>query len=594
MNNSQVSPGNKPKIRRGLVLEGGGAKGAWQFGALQALDEAGIKFDYVAGTSVGALNGALWASGRLDIGEDLWGALSSSKVFKFRLFHSPMFLIGLFARIFYAYVKGFISPKDAPLSVRIFLYGLMSLPTILATTYLLFVLIRFFIAAAPHNELWRLLLLAALLALPLAGLVISRIEKGRKQYFFYASLFAPVGILVHLVRYVNGDPEIHLRGQSPLANTVTNRALLSDAIFNTMLEVPIFFWILGGTPFVVFCIAKFLRQLNTSIFSVAPLEVIIKKLLATGFKIPLFATVAREIDKYFDPDDPQYRYDSDTGYSTATPRSTITPVYLEVNNLSQEDQLNTLLATSALPLGITPRRKGRHAVSPEELIAVLEAEAKEYSKLLLSRTFAIGSHTPKVFLIDGGVVDNRPWYPFIEDKPCDQIVIVGCNPVKDLKESKMREEWTERNRLLRIVKSSLQYDERNNDIIFEQERGPVSGDKFIVEKDGVVTRHEQQVVWDFKPVKGGNVEGIKNNPPRIFSRGGGPANWPQVVVIAPDSKLGTFLTGTLNFSSQVAKNRMGEGYEKARGIIADPTLLAPSSRTDAQQMEVPSSLEKPQ
>jgi predicted acylesterase/phospholipase RssA len=52
--------------------EGGGAKGAWQFGALEALDEAGIKFDYVAGTSVGALNGALWAAGRLDLGRELW------------------------------------------------------------------------------------------------------------------------------------------------------------------------------------------------------------------------------------------------------------------------------------------------------------------------------------------------------------------------------------------------------------------------------------------------------------------------------------------------------------------------------------------
>ena len=43
----------------GLVLDGGGARGAYQIGAWKALKEAGIKIAAVAGTSVGALNGAL-------------------------------------------------------------------------------------------------------------------------------------------------------------------------------------------------------------------------------------------------------------------------------------------------------------------------------------------------------------------------------------------------------------------------------------------------------------------------------------------------------------------------------------------------------
>ncbi|MBQ7895822.1 MAG: patatin-like phospholipase family protein, partial [Oscillospiraceae bacterium] len=42
-----------------LALEGGGAKGAYQIGVWQALREAGIKIKAVAGTSVGALNGAM-------------------------------------------------------------------------------------------------------------------------------------------------------------------------------------------------------------------------------------------------------------------------------------------------------------------------------------------------------------------------------------------------------------------------------------------------------------------------------------------------------------------------------------------------------
>ena len=38
----------------GIVLEGGGARGAYQIGVWKALREAGMKIKGVAGTSVGA------------------------------------------------------------------------------------------------------------------------------------------------------------------------------------------------------------------------------------------------------------------------------------------------------------------------------------------------------------------------------------------------------------------------------------------------------------------------------------------------------------------------------------------------------------
>lgn len=50
-----------PKV--GLVLSGGGAKGLAHIGALKIIDEAGIKVDYIGGTSMGAIVGALYASG---------------------------------------------------------------------------------------------------------------------------------------------------------------------------------------------------------------------------------------------------------------------------------------------------------------------------------------------------------------------------------------------------------------------------------------------------------------------------------------------------------------------------------------------------
>ena len=43
----------------GLVLSGGGAKGAYQVGVLRGLLELGASIDMVAGASIGALNGAV-------------------------------------------------------------------------------------------------------------------------------------------------------------------------------------------------------------------------------------------------------------------------------------------------------------------------------------------------------------------------------------------------------------------------------------------------------------------------------------------------------------------------------------------------------
>ena len=43
---------------RGLLLSGGAARGAFQAGVVAALDRAGLRFDAIVGTSVGAVNGA--------------------------------------------------------------------------------------------------------------------------------------------------------------------------------------------------------------------------------------------------------------------------------------------------------------------------------------------------------------------------------------------------------------------------------------------------------------------------------------------------------------------------------------------------------
>lgn len=52
---------NRKKI--GLILSGGGGRGAAHVGVLKTLEKENIKIDYIVGTSVGALIGGLYASG---------------------------------------------------------------------------------------------------------------------------------------------------------------------------------------------------------------------------------------------------------------------------------------------------------------------------------------------------------------------------------------------------------------------------------------------------------------------------------------------------------------------------------------------------
>ena len=60
-NNQRYKPLDRPTVA--VVLSGGGAKGIAHIGVLQALEEHGIPIDYIAGTSIGAIVGGLYAAG---------------------------------------------------------------------------------------------------------------------------------------------------------------------------------------------------------------------------------------------------------------------------------------------------------------------------------------------------------------------------------------------------------------------------------------------------------------------------------------------------------------------------------------------------
>ncbi len=63
-----------------IALEGGGAKGAFEIGVWKALEEAGVRYNAVSGTSVGALNGALMVMRDLPRAIEAWSNIRLSKV----------------------------------------------------------------------------------------------------------------------------------------------------------------------------------------------------------------------------------------------------------------------------------------------------------------------------------------------------------------------------------------------------------------------------------------------------------------------------------------------------------------------------------
>ena len=64
----------------GLVLEGGGTKGAYHIGAYKAIVELGIDVGCIVGSSIGAVNGALFAQGDWEQAERIWDNICANDV----------------------------------------------------------------------------------------------------------------------------------------------------------------------------------------------------------------------------------------------------------------------------------------------------------------------------------------------------------------------------------------------------------------------------------------------------------------------------------------------------------------------------------
>lgn len=123
---------DKP-IRRGLVIQGGGAKGAFALGCLKAFKENQIEFVAVAGTSAGALCAIIWSADKVEEGisacldtthANFFGAQPEGCLWRY------FKIVSIAGRQFYCYFRG-IEPQGEPKPRRDIicsvLVGLMSL-----------------------------------------------------------------------------------------------------------------------------------------------------------------------------------------------------------------------------------------------------------------------------------------------------------------------------------------------------------------------------------------------------------------------------------------------------------------------------------
>jgi NTE family protein len=76
-----TEPERNPESGIALALGGGAARGWAHIGVLRALDEAGIRINMIAGTSIGALVGGCYLAGKLDALEEFARSLTKRRIF---------------------------------------------------------------------------------------------------------------------------------------------------------------------------------------------------------------------------------------------------------------------------------------------------------------------------------------------------------------------------------------------------------------------------------------------------------------------------------------------------------------------------------
>lgn len=317
----------QPSPRRGLVIVGGGALGAYSFGCLKAFEEAGLVFQVVAGTSAGSLNAVIWSTGELRKGEQLWSRMSPETTYDLipALKRLPSVLrhgatvAMLFVGAVAARARGHsVKGLDRPLAI------IVSALFAGAATFCW----RFTGAIYPG---WVIGLVGGLLAYLQ---IMGRRSSGLMLPFLV------MGVSFALL------PQIPwLEHQQGFPGKAWTFGLLIGGAFLGLVA--------GGVAEMLFAL------LEGSAFSSGPLAKTVGEFLRESrMNLPTYVTVA-VARALFDPDRPTYSdFSSEPGMPPVNPQPTFVnhwvPKYIRIDTLTSNQTVLALLASAALPFGIVP------------------------------------------------------------------------------------------------------------------------------------------------------------------------------------------------------------------------------------------------
>jgi Patatin-like phospholipase len=455
------------------VLQGGGAKGAFQFGVLQRLHEAGIEFDVIAGTSVGALNGAIVATDAWDLGEQMWSDLTMGLAFRWSVLAAIYTFLSTPCILYLGWVATTYESL-LPTWLRVFFRIVASLPLILACLAINYPV---------RKEAWWIKVLCLTLTLAWAAAAYYMAGKQNSLRLSVTIPYATTWVILAVIFAFNRDRAIF--------DIVHNLSLVKVLLILALSLSPLL--LVGGYIH---------RWTNAALFDNSPLRKTVAAVVRKGICKPLFATTAEVIPDYVDPDDYEYgRFQRSTVWYPAE-QSVFRPAYERVDTLAKAEvqkAVDALVRSAALPLGIVPNDR-------------------------------VGAK--RVRFVDGGVTDNTPWFPLIDSMPCEQIVMVLCEPESDAKgeAEPTREMWRKRDRGIRV---------------------PTEAPK-IPDYVGK---------WNSPP-----PNPVRNVPPKVVPLRD-PQFWPEsrtidCVVISPRYSLGK-LWGTMNFNRARAQLNIELGREVA-------------------------------
>jgi predicted acylesterase/phospholipase RssA len=360
------------RVRRGLVLAGGGALGGYTVGCLKSLERHGITFDAVAGTSAGALNAIIAASNckdRLNHGERLWCSVAMEQFAssRLKLIHRlglPLNkLVPMLAA--FPFVASVLVGRKIPRAKLACPYTF--------TTVLLALLPAISVLLLLGWSGWLPALVLAIFALFWMARASARGEPIRHSIGLFSILLA-CSIVVGTLTYVG----------FAMALVVAVICFALWAAFRFVAQ-----WLSR----MAYADGK-LRNENLK-------AIVIEFLERNPPEHPVFVTVAYEA-LIFDPDDPRWDIDDppdfgdlDRLYRPVLSRFCV-PAYVSINGKDVSDAAQFVIASTALPLGIF-------------------------------NSVPISIDGQRIWAMDGGLVDNHPILPLIS-LGLDEILVISLDP----------------------------------------------------------------------------------------------------------------------------------------------------------------------